>query len=295
MTIVVTNAPYGGIALWRASSSGRIERVEFPWAKLSVIDSLVVSPDGKDVAYVEGGSAYGPLLVRHLEDGGNTVVAAHVAGRERVVLAWSPDGRKVIYADRSAGASSYFVFDRDDPKPVKIDIPGELSAWLPSGNLIVVDDDGALTRVERGGTKKPVAVGPYRHNAFFLDMAGGRLLSTAWDDSSKRDAILALDLATWTESPVAPPAPYATYLHPSASPSGRRLAWLATSRVGRSLAEELVVDEKTLVAPTYDLVGYAWIGEDVLVAHFRDRLDVLDVKDGKVKGSQITHAEDSMR
>jgi hypothetical protein len=311
--VVVTGAPYGGLALWRASATGRIERVPFPWAELSVIDTLAVSPDGRDVAYVEGGSAFGPLLVRALADGSKTVVAAHAPGRELRVVAWSPDGRKLLWAARRAGSvrpdchwsgcprpgpSSYFVFDRERGRSVKTDGPGQLgqlgqlAAWLAGGALIVADDDGALARTK---TNTPVAVGPYRHDDFSLDVAGNRLLSTGWDDGRKRDEVLALDLATWKETPLAPPAPYATYHWPSASPSGRRVAWLATSFAHHGIPEALVVDGKTLVAPTRDLVGFAWIDDRALVAHYADRLDVIDASDGTVKGSKTTGAQDTMR
>ncbi|HEY2366884.1 MAG TPA: hypothetical protein VGH87_10875, partial [Polyangiaceae bacterium] len=100
-TVVVTNAPYGALALWRPHSDGRIEPVAFPWAKLSNIDTLHVSPDGREIAYVEGGSSFGPLLVRDLSSGQETEVAPFVKGRELVVVAWAPSGRKILYADRS--------------------------------------------------------------------------------------------------------------------------------------------------------------------------------------------------
>ena len=306
--VVVTGAAYGGLALWRASATGHVEPIAFPWAKLSIIDSLRVSPDGRDVAYVEGGTAFGPLLVRALFDGSMTLVAPHVAGGELLVVAWSPDGRKVLYAKRRAGQvrpacdftgcpspgpSSFFVFDRERRASVKTEVPGELAAWLPSGDLVVVDDDGALARVH-DGTKTPVAAGPYRHDDFALDLGGNRLLSTGWNDATKRAEVLALDLRTWQETPIAPPAPYATYLWPHASPSGKRVAWLATPVTRHPLTEALVVDGRTLVAPARDLVGFAWIDDDTLVAHHADRLDVLDANDGTVKGTTTTDAQDML-
>ena len=306
--VVVTGAPYAGLALWRASATGHVEPMAFPWAKLTISDSLCVSPDGLDVAYVEGGTAFGPLLVRALSDGAMTLVAPHVAGGELLVVAWSPDGRKVLYAKRragqvrpacdftgcpSAGPSSFFVFDRERRVSVKTEVPDELAAWLPSGDLVVADDDAALIRVH-GGTKTPVAAGPYRHGDFALDVAGDRLLSTGWNDATKRNEVLALDLHTWQETPIAPPAPYATYLWPHASPSGKRVAWLATSVTRRPFTEALVVDGKTLVAPARDLVGFAWIDDDTLVAHHADRLDVIDANDGTVKGTATTDAEDML-
>jgi hypothetical protein len=308
-TVVVTGAAYAGLALWRPSATGRIEPIAFPWADLSIIDSLVVSPDGRDVAYVEGGSSFGPLVVRALADGSKTVIAAHAPDRELLALAWSPDGRKVLYAKRragqlrpdchwsgcpSAGPSAYFVFDRDNGRSTPIDVPGELAAWLPSGEVIVVDDDGALFRVDHG-TKTPVAVGPHRHDDFSLDAAGQRLLSTGWDETRKRDDVLALDLGTWKETALGPPAPYATYHWPSASPSGKRVAWLATSFGHHVMSEALVVDGKTVVTPSRDLVGFTWIDDDTLVAHYADRLDVVDANDGAVKGSKATAAHDTMR
>ena len=170
----------------------------------------------------------------------------HDSRNELLVVAWSPDGRKVLYAKRRAGRvqpacdftgcpppgpSSFFVFDRERRVSVKTEVPGELAAWLPSGDLVVADDDGALARVH-DGTKTPVAAGPYRHDDFALDLAGDRLLSTGWNDATKHAEVLALDLRTWQETPIAPSA---TYLWPHASPSGKRVAWLATPVARRPL------------------------------------------------------------
>ncbi|HEY2369064.1 MAG TPA: hypothetical protein VGH87_21855 [Polyangiaceae bacterium] len=312
MHVVVTGAPYGALALWRTYATGRIEAIAFPWAQLSIIDSLVVSPDGSEVAYVEGGSAFGPLVVRSLADGTKTVIDAHVAGGEHLVIAWSPDGRNLLYATRragqlrpdchrsgcpGAGPSSYFVFDRANHSATNIVVPGELAAWLApplgNGDVIVADDDGALARASHG-KKTPVADGAYRHDDFSLDAASHRLLSTGWNDATQRSEVLALDLTTCTESAVAPPAPYATYHWPSASPSGRRVAWLATSFANRRLAEGLVVDGRAIIAPTRELVGFAWIDDRTLVAHYEDRIDVVAAADGAVKGSKTTNAQDMM-
>ncbi len=305
--VVVTGAPYGALALWRTHSSGRIEAIAFPWAKLSIIDSLVVSPDGRDVAHAEGGAAFGPLLVRSLADGSKTMIDAYVSDREHLAIAWSPDGRNLLYATRragqlrsdchfagcpGAGPSSYFVFDRATHASTKTDVPGELAALLATGDVIVANDDGALERVGHG-SKTPVGDVAYRHGDYSLDAASNRLLTTGWNDTTKHNELLALDLTTWKETPVAPPAPYATYLWPSASPSGRRIAWLATSH--HPLAEGLVVDGKTIVAPTRELVGFVWIDDHALVAHYEDRIDVVDATDGTVKGSKTTDAHDTMR
>ena len=308
VTVVVTGAPYGGLALWRASSTGKIEPLAFPWATLTVIDSLVVSPDGRDVAYAEGGSPFGPLLVRALDGGAKTVVAPHAPGGELLAVAWSPDGRRLLYRSRRAaklsprchfsgcpgpGPSTYFVFDRDDGKSTKVDVAGELAAWLPSGEMLFVDDDGGLVRIDHG-TKLSIAGAPRMRRDFALDTARHRVVEVAWNDATHRDELLALDLATWSESALAPPAPYATYLWPHASPSGKRVAWLATAHVPHGIPLALVVDGKTLVAPTRDLTGFAWLDDDTLVAHYADRLDVLDANDGRVKGSRATGAHDTL-
>ena len=308
VAVVVTGAPYGGLALWRASSTGKIEPIAFPWASLSIIDSLVVSPDGRDVAYAEGGSAFGPLLVRALAGGAKTVVASHVPGGELLAIAWSPGGRRLLYRARRAaklsprchfsgcpgpGPSTYFVFDRDAGKSTKVGVAGELAAWLPSGERLFVDDDGALARLDHGA-KELVAAGPRMRCDFALDAARHRVVEVAWNDATHRDELLALDLATWNESALAPPAPYATYLGPHASPSGKRVAWLAAAHVPHGIPLALVVDGKTLVAPTRELTGFAWLDDDTLVAHYADRLDVLDANDGKVKGTRATGAQDSL-
>ena len=285
--VVLTGAPYTARALWRVSSTGKIEPVAFPWAELTNLDTLHVSPDGREVAYVEGGSEFGPLLIRSLESGAKTVVAPRVAGRELIVVAWSPDGRKVLYASRRAGSilgrchwggcpagpSTHYVFDRDSGRSVKTDLPGALVAWLPSGERIVVGD------------------GIY--DDFSLDLSNRRLLSTEHDDDVDGDAVIATDLATLEETVLASAVPRASTLWPRASASGRRIAWLqSTPRGHRPLAEGLVVDGKTIVAPDRDLVGFAWIGEDALVAHYRDRLAVVDANDGTVRGTKATGADD---
>jgi hypothetical protein len=311
--VVVTNAPYAAIALWRPHASGQIEPIAFPWAELHNLDTVTPSPDGREIAYVEGGSAYGPLLVRELTNGSKTVVAAFVPGRELLVAAWSPSGRKILYAERRAGQlrsdchwsgcpqpgpKSYRVYDRDTAKTTPIDVPAELVAWLPSGDVIVANDDGGgdLARVdETTKTKTPVASGPRFHSGFSVDAAKNRVLSTAWNDQTKRDEILSLDLATWHETAIAPPAPYATYLHPAASASGKRIAWLASTYAAHVHSVFLVVDGKPLVGPSGDLVGFEWIDDGAIVAHYRNRLDVVDLTDASVVGSIATNADDMIR
>jgi hypothetical protein len=313
VAVVVTNAPHGGLALWRPHSDGRFDPIAFPWAKLSNIDTLHVSPDGLLVAYVEGGSAFGPLLVRDLSSGDKTVVAPFVKGHELLVAAWSPNGRKILYADRTTseipncirgihgctrtGPKSFRVYDRDDAKTTPIDLSlgelDEIAALLDTGEVLVTNDDGALERFDpKAKTRTPLA-STYRHSGFSID--AHRLLSTGWDEKTMRDDVLALDLATWKETAVAPAAPYATYLVPAASRSGKHIAWLASSYTAHVHSVYLVVDGKPLAGPSGDLVGFEWIDDASIVAHYRNRLDVVDVVDGTVAGSTTTNADDMMR
>ena len=279
--IVVTGAPYARIALWRAFASGRIEPVPFPWADLSIIDSLKVSPDGAYVAYVEGGTKLGPVVVRAIADGAKTTVAPHEAGLELVVVAWSPDGRKVLYATKRPHelASSYFVFDRSDARAAKADVPGEFVAWLPSGEIIVMNDDAVTTHIDPALVVSNVA----------LDVPRGRLLASSWKAATHTNEILAIDLATWNQTPIAPPAAYATYGWPKASASGR-VAWLSYDFKSRT--EALVASGKAIAGPSRDLVGFQWIDDTAMVAHYRDRIDVIDAHDGKTKVTQATGADD---
>ena len=313
-TVVVTSAPYGGIALWRPHADGHVDPIAFPWAKLSNIDTLHVSPDGREIAYVEGGSSFGPLLVRDLSSGDKTVVAPFVKGHELLVIAWSPSGRKILFAERSTseipnctrgirgcvqtGPKSYRVYDRDDAKTTTVDLSlddfEEIAALLDSGELVIANDDGALERfVPLTKARTPITNGQVRHSSFSID--GHRLFSTGWDDTTKHDEVLALDLATWKEVAIAPPAPYATYLWPAASRSGKHVAWLASSYAAHVHSVFLVVDGKPLAGPSGDLVGFEWIDDGAIVAHYRNRLDVVDVVDGGVAGSTTTNADDMMR
>ena len=105
--------------------------------------------------------------------------------------------------------------------------------------------------------------------------------------------MLSLDLRTWQETPIAPPAPYATYLWPSASPlGGKRVGWIATAPKYLMLA--LVIDSKPIVGPTRDLVGFAWIDDATVVAHYENRLDVVNADNGAVQGSRTTDAQDML-
>jgi hypothetical protein len=304
MTIVVTDAQYGAMSLWRAHADGRVEPVAFPWAPLHNIDTVTPSPDGREIAYVEGGSSFGPVLVRDLASGSKTIVAAFVAHRELAVVAWSPNGRKILYSDRSVaeipscsrgihdcrrrGPKSYRVYDRDDAKTTALDVTGELVTWLPSGDVLVSNEDGGdLARIdETTKTRTPLEVGPYFLSTFSLDAANGRLLSAAFNDTTKRSEIVALDLATWTRTTIAPPAPYASYGSPSASASGKHVAWLAPVRP-RGTA--LVVDGKQAAGPLTDVASFAWIDDTAIVLHYSDRLDVVSASDGAVRGSTRTN------
>ena len=311
-TIVVTNAPYGGIALWRPHANGLIEPFGFPWAKLSIIDSLTVSPNGREVAYVEGGPG-GVVLVRALADGEKTFVAPHVPGHELSVAAWSPNGRKLLYAERTAqeipgcapghsscvrrGPRAYRVYDRDDAKTTPVDLTlddfEEIAALLDSGELLVTNDAGALDRFDPRTKTRTLAVGgPYRHSSFSI--GHGRLLSTGWDEKAKVTEILALDLATWKETALTTPGGYAEYGWPAASPSGKRVAWIDTTG-RRPMTHTLVVDGSVVTNPSSDLVGFEWIDDAAIVAHYRNKLDVVDTHDGSVRGTITTDADDMSR
>jgi hypothetical protein len=256
---------------------------------LSIIDTLKVSPAGNEVAYVEGGMPHGPVVIRALADGAKTVVARHEEGREMLVLGWSPDGRKLLWASRNPHElpSSCFVFDRASAQTENIDIgTGELMAWLPSGEIVVTGDDAALVRVDRG-TKTSVTT-PFILNYLTLDAPRRRLLSSGWNDKTHLNEVLAIDLATFETRSLAPPASYATYASPKASRGGR-VAWLEYDRASRT--EALVVDGKKIVG-AHDLVGFEWIDERALVAHYAGRIEVVSARDGKTKASQATGADD---
>ncbi|NOU26766.1 MAG: hypothetical protein HOO96_02575 [Polyangiaceae bacterium] len=307
--IVVTNAPYGAIALWRVHANGAIESVPFPWSKLSNIDSLVASSDGREVAYVEGGWLYGPLVVRAITDGAKTTVAPHRPGHELKVVAFSVNGRKILFAERTAkriprcspghsdcierGPAAYRVYDRDVAKTTRVELilgdSEEIAALLDSGELLVTNLDGAFERFDPlTKTRTPIAGGRYVRSHHFV--ARDRVLSTGWDETTKRTTILALDLATWNESAITTPGGYAEALWPAASPSGRRVAWTRPSP-GMKLA--LVVDGTTRTPASRDLVGFQWIDDTAIVAHYRNRLDVVATDDGAVRGTFTTNAEDT--
>ena len=97
------------------------------------------SPDGRQLAWLGRSGSGGAGVYLAAADG--TAARALVAGRDELQgLAWTPDGRSLVYAAAAAGVYSLWMVPVDGGPPAAVPIPGDF-AWNPtiarlSGDLV---------------------------------------------------------------------------------------------------------------------------------------------------------------
>jgi dipeptidyl aminopeptidase/acylaminoacyl peptidase len=134
--------------------------------------SVVISPNGEDVADVEGdsppGGFYPPirdLVLRRVRDGGASRVSVP-CGRVRECWpespAWSPDSRRLSFSLRTPGSHSrtLYTVSRDGSNLTKLlEFNGTLKdlRYLPDGRLVMLATDGAVKEVGATEAGAPVS------------------------------------------------------------------------------------------------------------------------------------------
>jgi TolB protein len=106
------------------------------------------SPDGKKIAFDNGGPQSGDILVTNADGSGTPANLTQDAAARNIRPAWSPDGRKIAFVSRRDGNDEIYVMNADgtgviqltstskdatDDEPAADNAP----AWSPNGQKIV--------------------------------------------------------------------------------------------------------------------------------------------------------------
>jgi Tol biopolymer transport system component len=125
---------------------------EFPGGALPYIQW---SPDRKKIMYdkeVSPGSLYEWYIVN--SDGTGKTLIAREDHLSQPPPKWSPDGKNILFLDKSEKA--FWVFKSDGTKKVKIELPGKVIEWrwrwLPEGKIIFEIEDGRFFIVNSDGS-----------------------------------------------------------------------------------------------------------------------------------------------
>jgi len=302
---VVIPDPERGDAVWRVHSSGVAERVWPPRGAPPIVggaagpagsDRMLPSPDLRHVAYVHEG-----VLKVHDLTQGTTVDIARApkparGGKARsrssrspipFITDWSPDGTELLYAFGTSDEPSHDDFFRYDPAratSTPVAMPGEFAGWLPTGELLVRNDE--LRVVSASGATRSLTPGLHADPQVALDAARTHLATfVPLDESYERTQLVSIDVRTAERKPLAPPQHPADLQWPRWSPSGAKIACLASDhRPDGHVFQGLWVDGARVGELTPDLYAHAWVDEDTIVLVHEKELVVLAIATGTVKG-----------
>jgi hypothetical protein len=306
--IVVFPGPAGDDSLWRVSSDGAVEPLDWPpasarrssrFALAAGTDRPTPSPDGTRVAYVEDRS----LAIRELATGRTTVVHRAVADTEVAITAWSPDGGELLYAtmphpppdpdsetDLFGDDPTYHRYDIGTCAVARVAIAGTYVGWLPTGELVIEPDPGGqkLLAVKEAATRV-LTREPFRYGEVRISADGKRLVATASRPDPRGgetiERIVAVDPRTGETTPLTPPGGFAEHANPALSPGTNRLAYVRVARLASgSTTKILVVDGREVTTASQDLFGFEWIDDDAIVLRRARELVVIDASSGEVRG-----------
>jgi Tol biopolymer transport system component len=106
------------------------------------------SPDGRQIAFDNGGPNSGDILVSNADGSGTPTNLTNDAAARNIRPAWSPDGRKIAFVSRRDGNDEIYLMNADgtrvtqltstskdaaDNEPAADNAP----AWSPNGQTIV--------------------------------------------------------------------------------------------------------------------------------------------------------------
>jgi Tol biopolymer transport system component len=118
----------------------------------SQFDDLMLSPDGKKVAFV----AHGEVFAASATDGGDAMRITNTVENE-TNLAWSPDSRRMVYVSNREDAAHLYIYDfatRNETKLTSADTDDALPVFSPDGKFIAFQRDGKELRVLEVASKK---------------------------------------------------------------------------------------------------------------------------------------------
>jgi len=167
---------------------------------------VALTPDGARVVYVGGRTGATRLFVRRMDQFSATPLTGTEGAHGPFV---SPDGQWVaFFANRSL---KKVRLDGGEPREVCATPTGVGGTWLSDDEIVFTADwTGPLLRVSAHGGAPTVAASPADGiNYRWPDRIDSQtVLATRWRSGARRSAVVALDLASGSETVVAEPAAF---------------------------------------------------------------------------------------
>jgi hypothetical protein len=277
--IVITSFGESGSkhAVWSVSADGTTAQVPFPESGLTTTlgrlgagsDGPLPSPDGKRVAYVEGGADDGTLVVRDIDAGVSTVVAAKKDRSELLITAWSSNGKRLLYsvapldgangtiAQPDSSVLYFFVHDLDAHSTESVEMPCEFQAWLASGEFLVACEASTVLARVRG---KSMVRLPKNHERYSQVSVGDNGTIAFVADDAGVSRVIAMDPSSFGERVVSADGKFGQYQFPKASPSGKHVAYAHLVPIGGGRRRMDVIVDRGSIAR--DVSDYAWIDDE---------------------------------
>jgi len=172
LTIVFSGEGRGrsATALYALGADGKNERLLLGAG--AAVSDPALSPDGKEVAYVQSVNGAPQLMVADA-DGSNPRALTHLNGNYLRLPNWSPDGKQIVFAATKGSHTALYIINAVGGDPTAI-TDGSFDchdpAWSPDGKQIVyaadVSRNGSfqLYELDRGAGKSKQLTGSAKSN-----------------------------------------------------------------------------------------------------------------------------------
>lgn len=256
----------------------------------------VLSPDGKFVAYINKGN----LIIRPVDAVKGEQVDGGYTDEEFLISGWSPDGKALVYflgppqgedpAPSKITEPKRLVYDVKEGKSRELKIEGQLTGWLPGGEMLLYRDTGeevvlSALSLEPGAE----AMVLYRDKSAIGQVVlspDGKSVACGISprNETTTNQLISIELASGKKTPLSKPGEWAEFQWPKWSPDGKHVSWEARVDMKEGIPLTVViVDGKPLTKPAQGL-GHEWLTNNVVALVDEQALSVVDVTTGKELG-----------
>lgn len=177
------------------------------WSRDTNYRSPSWSPGGDRLAYETYSGAAGQLVIKTIKTGGVSVVTDLSEVTTSADVAWSPNGKKILFKDSSN--EIYTIWPDGSHRAVISDGDSYQASWSPSGDrMVFIEDPGddSISISEKDGTVVwlPIQKGDYDELAYPVwsadeDKIAFTMIKT--DPGQRREDLFVLDLKGGTTQP----------------------------------------------------------------------------------------------